>query len=112
MKPPKNQIQLLDDAILLLESKRKKEFEDLKAQFHKTTESFKPINIFHQTVKDFIEPSAVKSNLLQTILSISVGYFSKKMLVGKSNSLLKNIFGYVLQYSVTNFISKKVSSEH
>lgn len=112
MKQRNNQMQMLDDAILLLESKREKDFDDLKTQFYKTTESFKPINIFNQTVKDFRDLPEVKTNLLETILSISGGYFSKKILVGKSNSLVKKIFGYVLQYAVTNFISKKVSSEN
>lgn len=111
MKQHKSQMQLLDDAILLLEVKRRKEYNDLKTQFYKTSESFKPINIFNQTVKDFRELPEVKTNLLETILSISGGYFSKKLLLGKSNSLVKSILGYVLQYAVTNFISKKVSTE-
>ncbi|MEN3322852.1 hypothetical protein VP395_03875 [Mariniflexile soesokkakense] len=111
MKKPKNQIELLNDAIVLLEKRRKKEYEELKLQFYETSENFRPINIFNQAVKDFREVPEVKTNLFETILSITGGYFSKKIIVGKSNSLVKKILGYVLQYAVTNFISKKVSTD-
>jgi deoxyhypusine synthase len=96
---------------LLLEEKRKEEYEDLKIQFYKTSENFRPINIFRQALKDFREIPDVKTNLFETLISITGGYFSKKIIIGKSNSLVKNIFGYVLQYTVTNFISKKVSTD-
>lgn len=111
MKTPKTQIELLNDAILLLEARRKHEYEDLKSQFYETTETFRPINIFNQAVKDFKEGPEIKTNLFETLLSISGGYFSKKILVGKSNSIVKKVLGYVLQFAVTNFISKKVSSD-
>ncbi|MDO7171923.1 hypothetical protein [Mariniflexile sp. AS56] len=111
MKKPKNQIELLNDAMVLLEKRRRMEYEDLRLQFHETTEAFRPINIFNQTVKDFRQSPDVKTNLLETILSISGGYFSKKIIVGKSSSLVKRVLGYALQYAVTNFISKKVGTE-
>ena len=107
----KNQIELLKANMLLIEDRRQKEYEDLKFQFHETSESFRPINILNQTVKDFGKLPEIKTNLFETILSITGGYFSKKILVGKSNSLVKKILGYVLQYTITNFISKKVSTE-
>lgn len=111
MKKPKTQIELLNDAMVLLEERRRNEYEDLKSQFYKTSETFRPINIFKQAVKDFKEVPEVKTNLFETILSISGGYFSKKIILGKSNSFVKKVLGYVLQYVVTNFISKKVSTE-
>ena len=111
MKKHKNEIVLLNNTILFLEARRKKEYEDLRIQFYETSENFRPINIFKQTIKDFTEISEVKTNIFETLVSITAGYFSKKIIIGKSNSFIKNIFGYVLQYTVTNFISKKVSKE-
>lgn len=111
MKKHKDPIAELNNAILLLEARSKKEYEDLEIQFYKTSENFKPINIFNQAIKDFTETPDVKTNLFQAIMSITVGYFSKKIIIGKSNSFVKNIFGDVLQYVVTNFISKKVSAD-
>ena len=106
----KNQIVLLNNAILLLEVRRKNEYEDLRLQFYESSENFRPINIIKQTIKDFREISEVKTNLFETLISVTGGYFSKRLIIGKSNSFIKMVLGYVLQYSVTNFISKKVSS--
>ncbi|CAH8281674.1 hypothetical protein EV196_104134 [Mariniflexile fucanivorans] len=111
MKNSKNQAELLDDAMMLLEKKRRMQHEALRTQFYETSETFRPINIFNQTVKDFRESPEGKTNLFETILSISGGYFSKKLLIGKSNSWVKNLLGYALQYTVTNFISKKVHTD-
>ncbi len=106
----KNQMVLLNNAILLLEARRKKEYEDLRIQFYESSENFRPINIIKQTIKDFSEMSEVKTNLFETLISVTGGYFSKRLIIGKPNSFIKMVLGYVLQYSVTNFISKKVSS--
>ncbi|WP_372753122.1 hypothetical protein [Mariniflexile sp.] len=108
MKQHKSQMQLLDDAIRFLEVKQKQDYNNLKTQFDETAKSLKPINIFNQVIKDFRETPGVKMNLFETVLSISGGYFSRKLIVGKSNTLVKTVLGYVLQYTVTNFISKKV----
>ena len=101
---------LLNNAILLLEARRKKEYEDLRIQLVESSENFRPINIIKQTIKDFSEIAEVKTSLFETLISVTGGYFSKRLIIGKSNSFIKMILGYVLQYSVTNFISKKVSS--
>lgn len=110
MKSYKNQNEQLDSAIELLEHKRKLKFYELKQQLAVTYESVKPINILNQTLIDFKESAEVKSNVLQSVLSIAGGYISKKIVLGKTNSTFKKILGYVLQYGVTNFISKKVDS--
>jgi len=110
MRKYKNNIQTLNKAILLLEERKSQEYDDLKLQFYETSENFRPINIFKQSLKDFTDLGEVRTNLFETLLSITGGYFSKKIIIGKSNSIIKNIFGYALQYTVTNFISNKVNS--
>ncbi len=108
MKSYKDQNERLDLAIEELELKRDLKFIELKHQLASTYESVKPINMLNQALEDFKESPSIKSNLLQTVVSLAGGYFSKRLLIGKSNSMLKNLLGYVLQYGVTNFISKKV----
>lgn len=108
MKKHRNQNEKLDRAIAKLELQRDLKFVELKQQLSLTYESVKPINILNQSLVDFKESTEVKSNLLQSVLSIAGGYISKKLLVGKSHSTFKKIMGYVVQYGVTNFISKKV----
>ena len=49
-----------------------------------TYESIKTINIIKDTFQDFTHSPDLKSNLLQTAVSITGGYLSKKLLFGKS----------------------------
>lgn len=110
MASSKNQIQSLDRMISSLENQRKNEFNDLKDQFLETGDHFRPINILNQTIKDLGESPVLKTNLFETLISVTGGYASRKMIMGKSSSFIKIILGYILQYSATNFISKRVSS--
>ena len=110
MKSYKNQNEQLDIAIELLEHKRDLKFYELQKQLAVTYESVKPINILNQTLTDFKESTEIKSNVLQSVISIAGGYASKKLFLGKTNSTFKKILGYVLQYGVTSFISKKVDT--
>ena len=112
MKKYRNNIESLNKVILFLEERKKQEYNGLKLQFHETSENFRPINIFKQSIKDFADIGEVRTNIFETLLSITGGYFSKKLIVGKSNSVIKNIFGYALQYTITNFISKKVNTNN
>lgn len=111
MRSYKNQNEELDIAIELLERKRALKFNELKFQLNATYESIKPINILSQTLVDFKESPEVKSNFLQTAISVVGGYVSKRLLLGKSKSIFKKLVGYALQYGITNFISKKVDSK-
>ena len=108
MAPSKNQMQSLDIAISSLHEQRKIEFDDLKDQFFETAEYFRPINLLNQTIKDLGESPVIKTNLFETLISVAGGYFSKKMIIGKSNSYVKILLGYVLQYSITNLFQKKL----
>lgn len=98
----------LDKEIARLEVEREVKMRELKHQLAITYDSVKPINLLKETLDDFQNTPDVKANILQSTLSIAGGYLSKKLVMGKSNSIFKKIFGYVLQYGVTNFISKKV----
>ncbi len=110
MKSYKNQNEQLEKAIEILEHKRELKFYELKKQWTITYESVKPVTILNQTLIDIKESTEVKSNLLQSALSFAGGYISKRIFLGKTNSTFKKILGYVVQYGVTNFISKKVDS--
>lgn len=107
----KDQNTLLDQAITRLEMERHRKFIDLKDQLDITFQSMKPINILNGTLEDLKHFPEVKSNALQLITSLAGGYLSKKLLVGKSHSFFKKTLGYLVQYGVTNFISKKVNTE-
>ena len=105
----KNQNTELDKTIARLETERDLKLEELKEQLSLTYESIKPVNIVRESIEDFNNAPDVKNNLLQILVSITGGYLSKKLLLGKSNSFFKKIAGYVLQYGMTTFIAKKTN---
>jgi hypothetical protein len=106
----KNQNTQLDEAIARLEMKREMKLDELKDQLNTTFQSMKPINLLKGTLEDLKHFPEVKSNVVQLITSLAGGYLSKKILVGKSHSFIKKTLGYLVQYGVTNFISKKVNT--
>lgn len=99
----------LDEAIAYLEEQKKIDFIALKTQVNNTYESLKPVNIINQTLSDLRSKNEVKENIIASMISVSGGYLSKKLIMGNSKSVFKKIIGYVIQYGITNFISRKVN---
>ena len=97
----------LSVAIKRLERKRKMLEEELKEDFHDVLESFKPANILKNTLHEVQESTTLKHNLLKVALGLGAGYFSRKMVIGKSAGLVKKALGTALQYGITNFVAKK-----
>jgi len=100
----------LATAIKRLERRRNFLGEDLKDHFHIVLEELKPTNILKHTLHELQESTTLKHNLLKVAIGLGAGYFSRKMIVGKSAGLVKKAIGTVLQYSITNFIAKKEDS--
>ncbi|MEO6845066.1 MAG: hypothetical protein ABI184_07835 [Ginsengibacter sp.] len=101
----------LSGAIKRLESKRRLMEQDLQDQFHEILDGLKPTNILKNTLREVQESSALKHNLLKVALGLGVGYFSRKLVVGKSAGLVKKALGTALQFGITQFIAKKDDSE-
>lgn len=112
MKNYKNQSQVLDERILALENKQKTLARELKTQLDVTYQELKPskliTNILKGTFNNIKNEPNIKSNIIELLLSLGGGYLSKKVLVGKSNSTLKTLFGYAVQFLTTKLISKKI----
>src|ERR1700690_679554 len=106
-----NSLSELDLAIKRLERKRLLLEEDLKDDFHALLESLKPANILKNTIHEVQESPELKHNLFRVALGLGAGYFSRKLLVGKSAGILKKALGTALQYGITNFVAKKNDTE-
>lgn len=96
----------LKEAIRMLEIKRANEAVLLKAQFNSTYDSIRPVNLIKSTVHELAATPDFKRDLLNAGISILSGYLAKKMVVDESDGPLKKIFGMVLQFVVTNTVSK------
>lgn len=108
MKTYKNKSRELQDRIIALENKRKNEFAVLKIQSQIAYQELSPTSLLNRAVTDIKESQNAKGNIFETALSVVGGYLSKKIFVGKSNSLFKSILGYAVQYASTKFISKNI----
>ncbi len=97
----------LSTAIKRLERRRMLLEEELKDDFHAILESLKPTNILKHTIHEVQESTELKHNLFKVALGLGAGYFSRKLVVGKSAGIVKKALGAALQYGITNFVSKK-----
>lgn len=96
----------LQESILLLETKQHNEKDLLKEQFRLSFDSLKPINLIKDAFEDLTNLSGLKGNALDASLSIATGYLSKKIVVGSSGNVFKNIFGSIVQVAVTSMALK------
>jgi hypothetical protein len=101
----------LEVAIKRLERKRALMEEDLKDHVHTILESLKPANILKHTIHEVQGSTELKHNLLRVALGLGAGYFSRKLIIGKSAGLVKKALGTALQYGITNFVAKKNDKE-
>ncbi|MEO8568419.1 MAG: hypothetical protein ABI419_04770 [Ginsengibacter sp.] len=101
----------LDTAIKRLERKIKIQEADLQDHFHSILVSLKPTNILKTTIHEVQESPELKHNLFKVALGLGAGYFSRKMVVGKSAGLIKKALGTALQFGITQFVAKKNGSD-
>ena len=112
MKNYKNQSQVLEARILDLENKQRIQAKEIKTQLDITYQELSPskllIDLLKGTLNYIRKEPKVKGHILELIISLTGGYLSKRVLVGKSNSIFKNLFGYAVQFFTTKLISKKI----
>jgi hypothetical protein len=99
--------QDLSIAIKRMERKRMMMEEDLNDHFHNLLEGLKPANLLKNTLHEVQESLPLKHNLLKVALGLGAGYFSRKLVVGKSAGFVKKALGAALQFGITHFVAKK-----
>lgn len=99
-------------AIKKLEHKRMLLEDELKDHFQDVLESLKPANILKNTLQEVQESTPLKHNLLKVALGLGVGYFSRKLVVGKSAGILKKVLGTALQFGITKLVAGKNELEN
>ena len=96
----------LKEMIRILEIKQVHQEILLKEQFKNTYESLKPANLIKRKFNELITAPDLKGDLLNIVLSVAAGYFSKKVIVGTTHNPLKQLLGSLLQMTVTDVVSK------
>lgn len=102
-----NETDTLKETIALLEYRQSQELRILKEQFEETYDSLKPLNIIKRVFSDMATSPDLKGNLLSNVIGMATGYFTKKVIVRSSHNPFKRILGNVLQFAITNLVSKR-----
>lgn len=103
----KNEITLLDEAILVAEKKRAMAMMLLKAQWHTTYEAIRPVNLIKNGINEIVTSSDIQGNVLSSALGIGMGVAAKKLWVGSSESPVKRMVGTLLQFAVAHIVKKQ-----
>ncbi|HEX8017205.1 MAG TPA: hypothetical protein VF465_18380 [Flavobacterium sp.] len=99
-------IDSLNQKIKFLEAQQEREWCEIKDEIDEIKENLKPLNLIRNTVEEINETIGFKSDIAQSAISIGIGYLAKKLVIGKTDSTFKNIFGSILQLAVTTLVSK------
>ncbi|MBU0486350.1 MAG: hypothetical protein KKA07_09800 [Bacteroidetes bacterium] len=95
----------LQNAIQKLEVERSIQKKSLQIQFHLVYQSLKPVDFLKSTLKDIISSPSITKNAAGSLLGVISGYFSKRLISGKSESVVRKVLGAVAQYGVRNVVA-------
>jgi hypothetical protein len=101
-----NSVAGLKDAIQALEAKQTLKGQILKEHFYLMGESLRPANLIRSTLKDITSSPKLIDNILGAGVGMATGFIAKKILIGTSGSILRKIFGLLLQFGVTTVIAR------
>ena len=102
--------EILKEAIAILKLKQAEDLIQLKDQYYYTYESLKPINIVKKAFGQLTTTTEFKGNILNSVFGIASGYITKKILLGSTHNPIKKVLGTILQFAITNFISKRAEN--
>jgi hypothetical protein len=96
----------LKQAIKLLEDEQAVHLLRMKEQFSLSYERLNPVRLIEHTLKEITSSPYLVNNIWGTAIGLFTGYLSKMVVVSHSHSKIRKLFGYVLQFGVTNLVAK------
>lgn len=102
-----NYVARLKNDIQILEEEQSVKGKQLKDQLFLTYESIKPAKIITSTLKDLVTSPQMLDNIIDTTLSITTGYISKRIIVGASSNIIRRVIGTIIQVAASKFISSR-----
>jgi hypothetical protein len=106
----KNRAALVS-VIAALEDKREREKQGIVDSFHGITDSLRPLQLIKRAYHKVQLPAGLAGNVVKVISVVGIGFVSKKLLLGKSNGLIKKIGGLLIELGVADLLTKKKSAE-
>ncbi len=99
-----NNSQDLELAIIEMEKRKVVQQSILVSQFHETYESLKPVNLLKAAFHKATEAGDTRSTILKTVGGIGVGLLTKKLLIGKTTSLIGSLVSNALKLTASNTV--------
>lgn len=87
-------------AISILEKRHELQSQEIKKQVALIHESIRPINLIKNSLQSIIHSPEVKADIVDFAVGASTGYLAKKIVLGKSESLVREIIGEVVEMVV------------
>ena len=102
-----NSAALLKEAIFELEIKKTEQGRTIKEKFYVIKENLKPANIIRNTFEEVATSPKLRLNLLGAVVGLGAAYFSRKLVVGRSVNVFRNILGSVMQLGISAVVASK-----
>ena len=96
----------LKNAIGLAEARQSISRQSLKAQLLLTYDSLRPANLIKSTLKEVTSSPYLISGLAGSVIGLTTGYLSNRVVIGTSASLLRKLLGSILTLGATNILSR------
>ncbi|HMU09645.1 MAG TPA: hypothetical protein PKC54_06540 [Ferruginibacter sp.] len=103
---PINTSAELKATIQQLELKRVTEYNLLKEEVIKTSESLKLINIIKSTFNKVATAPDLKTDIINAAVGLTTGIVAKKVIIGKTLNPLSKLLGVMLEVFVANKVTK------
>lgn len=94
----------LELAIIELEKRKVVQQSILVSQFHETYESLKPLNLLKSAFHKVTEAGDTRSGILKAAGGIGVGLLTKKLLIGKTTSVVGSLLSNALRLTASNTV--------
>jgi len=96
----------LKNSIRELEQKQEWQWIALREEANQAVENLKPANLIKNALNHLSSTDGLMDNIINSLVGISSGFVSKKLFVGKSHNIFRNILGSLVQAFITNGIIK------
>lgn len=96
----------LKNAIQVLEDEQCIKGQLLREQVYLTYESLKPVNLLRNTIRELFSKQNLMEDISGSAMGAVSGFLLKKLFTGTSRNKIRKLIGSVLQYGMSNFISK------
>lgn len=102
----KDQITLLQEKIALLEISQIESLSELKKHAQLAFDSVNPMSFIKNTISDITTSTPIKNNIVNSVVGMATGYIGKAILIGKAHNPVTRILGTILQFAISNLVSK------